>query len=156
MKHPCILLLLFTSSQVLDTGSDPSMASLKSHLVQNITKKHKVPSPPLPPLAPLPLPLLCPWQTFPTSLILASWNKLFIWQYLHKCSKHWNSADSILSSSCICLHILSPTSKDMVCKDFASPGPYPTYVLQNISQFAVTSTNPFPAIAPNDFTSPIP
>ena len=62
----------FTSSQVLNTGSDPSMAGLKSHLAQNIAKKHKVPSPPLPPLAPLPSPLLCPRRTFLASLILAS------------------------------------------------------------------------------------
>ena len=62
----------FTSSQSLNAGSDPSMAGLKSHLVQNIAKKHKVPSPPLPPLAPLPSPLLCPRRTFLASLILAS------------------------------------------------------------------------------------
>jgi len=44
----------------------------------------------------------------------------------------------------------------MVRKDFAGPGPYPTYVLQTISKLAATSTNPFPAIAPNTSTSPIP
>ena len=43
--------------------------------------------------------------------------------------------------------------EDMVRKDFAGPGPYPTYVLQTI---AATSTNPFPAVAPNNSTSPIP
>jgi len=46
--------------------------------------------------------------------------------------------------------------EDMVRKDFAGPGPYPTYVLQTISKLAATSTNPFPAIAPNTSTSPIP
>src|SRR6202041_1714626 len=46
--------------------------------------------------------------------------------------------------------------EDMVRKDFAGPGPYPTYVLQTISKLAATSTNPFPAIAPNSSTSPIP
>jgi hypothetical protein len=44
----------------------------------------------------------------------------------------------------------------MVRKDFAGPGPYPTYVLQTISKLAASSTNPFPAIAPNSSTSPIP
>ena len=44
----------------------------------------------------------------------------------------------------------------MVCKDFAGPGPYPTYVLQTISKLAAISTNPFPAVAPNKSTSPIP
>jgi hypothetical protein len=44
----------------------------------------------------------------------------------------------------------------MVRKDFAGPGPYPTYVLTTISKLAATSTNPFPAIAPNTSTSPIP
>jgi Cyclin, N-terminal domain len=46
--------------------------------------------------------------------------------------------------------------EDMVRKDFAGPGPYPTYVLQTISKLAATSANPFPAIAPNTSTSPIP
>ena len=46
--------------------------------------------------------------------------------------------------------------EDMVRKDFAGPGPYPTYVLQTISKLAATSTNPFPAIALNNSTSPIP
>jgi hypothetical protein len=41
----------------------------------------------------------------------------------------------------------------MVHKDFAGPGPYPTYVLQTISKLAATSTNPFPAIAPNTNTT---
>ena len=44
----------------------------------------------------------------------------------------------------------------MVCKDFAGPGPYLTYILQTISKLAATSTNLFPAIAPNNSTSPIP
>jgi hypothetical protein len=44
----------------------------------------------------------------------------------------------------------------MVRKDFAGPGPYPTYVLQTISKLAATSTDPFPAIASNSGTSPIP
>ena len=46
--------------------------------------------------------------------------------------------------------------EDMVRKDFAGPGPYPTYVLQTISKLAATSSNPFPAIALNNSTSPIP
>jgi hypothetical protein len=46
--------------------------------------------------------------------------------------------------------------EEMVRKDFAGPGPYPTYVLQTISKLAATSTNPFPAVAPNNSTSPIP
>jgi hypothetical protein len=46
--------------------------------------------------------------------------------------------------------------EDMVRKDFAGPGPYPTYILQTISKLAATSANPFPAIAPNTSTSPIP
>jgi hypothetical protein len=46
--------------------------------------------------------------------------------------------------------------EDMVHKDLAGPGPYPTYVLQTISKLAATSTNPFPAAAPNTSTSPIP
>ena len=45
--------------------------------------------------------------------------------------------------------------KDMVHKDFAGPGPYPTYVLQTISKLAVTATDPFLAIAPNNSTSPL-
>ena len=32
--------------------------------------------------------------------------------------------------------------EDMVRKDIASPGPYPTYVLQTISKIAATSTTP--------------
>ena len=44
----------------------------------------------------------------------------------------------------------------MVCKDFAGPGPYPTYVLQTILKLTAISTNPFPAVAPNKSTSPIP
>jgi hypothetical protein len=46
--------------------------------------------------------------------------------------------------------------KDMVCKDFTGPESYPMYVLQMISKLATTSTNPFPAIAPNMSMSPIP
>jgi hypothetical protein len=44
----------------------------------------------------------------------------------------------------------------IVRKDFAGPGPSPTYVLQTISKLAATSANPFPAIAPNTSTSPNP
>jgi hypothetical protein len=40
----------------------------------------------------------------------------------------------------------------MVHKDFAGPGPYPTYVLQTISKLAAKSTNPFPAIASAGFS----
>jgi hypothetical protein len=36
--------------------------------------------------------------------------------------------------------------KDMICKDFTSPGLYPTYILQMVSKIAFTSTNPFTAI----------
>jgi hypothetical protein len=36
----------------------------------------------------------------------------------------------------------------MVRKDFAGPGPYPTYVLQTISKLAATSTNPYPQPRP--------
>jgi len=43
--------------------------SLKSHLMQNLVKKPKIPSSPLPPL---PSPLLCPHHTFLASLILTS------------------------------------------------------------------------------------
>ena len=45
--------------------------------------------------------------------------------------------------------------QDMVHKDFAGCGPYPTYVLQIISKHP-TSTNPFPTVAPNKSTLPIP
>ena len=45
--------------------------------------------------------------------------------------------------------------EDIVCKDFAGPGTYPTCILQNISRLTVTSTNTFPAITPNTNTSPI-
>jgi Cyclin, N-terminal domain len=41
----------------------------------------------------------------------------------------------------------------MVRKDFAGPGPYPTYVLQTISKLAASSTNPFPAIAQLEYES---
>ena len=34
--------------------------------------------------------------------------------------------------------------KAMVPKDFARPGPYPTYVLTTLSKLTATSTNPFP------------
>ena len=44
----------------------------------------------------------------------------------------------------------------MVRKDFAGPGPYPTYVLQTISKLTAISTNPFPTVAPNKSTLPIP
>jgi hypothetical protein len=43
----------------------------------------------------------------------------------------------------------------MVLKDFTGLGPYPTYVLQTILMLAVTTTNLFPAIAPNTSMSPI-
>ena len=46
--------------------------------------------------------------------------------------------------------------EDMVRKDFTGSGPYPTYVLQTISEPAATSANPFPAVALNNSTSPIP
>jgi hypothetical protein len=42
---------------------------------------------------------------------------------------------------------IQTTLKDfeaMVGKDFAGPGPYPTYVLTTISKLAATSMNPFP------------
>ena len=45
--------------------------------------------------------------------------------------------------------------EDMVHKDFAGPGPYPTYVLQTISKLAATATDPFLAVAPNNSTSPL-
>jgi hypothetical protein len=48
-------------------SADFTLTRLKFHLVQNLTKP-KVPSGPLPPLAPL----LCPRRTFLASLILAS------------------------------------------------------------------------------------
>ena len=51
---------------------NPDFSGLKSHLVQNLVKKPKVPSGPLSPLTPLPSPLLCPRRTFLASLILAS------------------------------------------------------------------------------------
>lgn len=60
------------SSTSSDENADFTLTGLKSHLVQNLTKKSKVPSGPLPPLAPLPSPLLCPRRTFLASLILAS------------------------------------------------------------------------------------
>ena len=45
--------------------------------------------------------------------------------------------------------------EDMVHKDFAGPGPYPTYVLQTILKLAVTATDPVLAVAPNNSTSPL-
>ena len=56
---------------------------------------------------------------------------------------------------------------DMVRKDFAGPGPYPTYVLQTVSRLATTSTNPslplslttqllLPASAPDTHHQPSP
>jgi hypothetical protein len=56
------------------------------------------------------------------------------------------------------LNIEPSTPKEfeaMVRKDFAGPGPYPTYVLQTISKLAATFTDPFPVIASNSGTSPI-
>jgi len=44
--------------------------------------------------------------------------------------------------------------EEMVRKDFAGPGPYPTYVLQTISKLASVSTTS--TIVPNTSTSPIP
>ena len=62
-----------TDTQPMTASNEDFMLNgLKSHLVQNLTKKPKVPSGPLPPLAPLPSPLLCPRRTFLASLILAS------------------------------------------------------------------------------------
>ena len=46
--------------------------------------------------------------------------------------------------------------EDMVHKDFASPRPYPTYVLQTILKLTATSTDPFSTVTPNNSTSPIP
>jgi hypothetical protein len=60
------------TSQLSSSNPDFTLNGLKSHLVQNLVKKPKVPSGPLPPLAPLPSPLLCPRRTFLASLILAS------------------------------------------------------------------------------------
>jgi hypothetical protein len=64
----------FVSSQSVSSTetADFTLTGLKSHLVQNLTKKPKVPSGPFPPLAPLPSPFLCPRRTFLASLILAS------------------------------------------------------------------------------------
>jgi hypothetical protein len=62
----------FTSQLSASSSSEFILNGLKSHLVQNLVKKPKVPSGPLPPLAPLPSPLLCPRRTFLASLILAS------------------------------------------------------------------------------------
>jgi len=58
--------------QLSTSNPDFTLSGLKSHLVQNLVKKPKVPAGPLPPLAPLPSPLLCPRRTFLASLILAS------------------------------------------------------------------------------------
>jgi hypothetical protein len=63
--------LSFTT-QLSSANPDFTLNGLKSHLVQNLVKKPKIPSGPLPPLAPLPSPLLCPRRTFLASLILAS------------------------------------------------------------------------------------
>jgi hypothetical protein len=60
------------TSQLSTSNPDFTLSGLKSHLVQNLAKKPKVPAGPLPPLAPLPSPLLCPRRTFLASLILAS------------------------------------------------------------------------------------
>jgi PHO85 cyclin-5 len=64
----------FVSSQSVSSTetADFTLTGLKSHLVQNLTKKLKVPSGPFPPLAPLSSLFLCPRQTFLASLILAS------------------------------------------------------------------------------------
>jgi len=61
-----------SSTATTTYNEDFTMNGLKSHLVQNLTKKSKAPSDPSPPLAPLPSPLLCPRRTFLASLILAS------------------------------------------------------------------------------------
>jgi hypothetical protein len=61
------------TSQLATSNPDFTLSGLKSHLVQNLVKKPKlIPAGPLPPLAPLPSPLLCPRRTFLASLILAS------------------------------------------------------------------------------------
>ena len=62
---------LFTS-QISSSNLDFTLNRLKLHLVQNLVKKVKVLSGPLPPLVPLPLPILCPHHTFLASLILTS------------------------------------------------------------------------------------
>jgi hypothetical protein len=63
--------LSFTS-QLSTSNPDFTLSGLKSHLVQNLIKKPKVPAGPLPQLVPLLSPLLCPHRTFLVSLILAS------------------------------------------------------------------------------------
>jgi PHO85 cyclin-5 len=63
--------LSFTT-QLSSTNLDFTLNGLKSHLVQNLAKKPKIPSGPLPPLAPLPSPLLCPRRPFLDLLILAT------------------------------------------------------------------------------------
>lgn len=60
------------TSQLSSSNTEFTLSGLKSHLVQNLGKKPKVPSGPLPPLPPLPSPLLCPRRAFLASLILAS------------------------------------------------------------------------------------
>src|ERR1700683_3567770 len=60
---------LFTS-QISSSNLDFTLNRVKLHLVQNLVKKAKVLSSPLPPLVPLPSPLLCPYHTFLASLIL--------------------------------------------------------------------------------------
>ena len=61
--------LSFTT-QLSSANPDFSLNGLKSHLVQNLVKKPKIPSGPLPPLAPLPSPLLCPRRTSSPRLYL--------------------------------------------------------------------------------------
>ena len=45
--------------------------------------------------------------------------------------------------------------EDMVRKDFAGPGPYPTYALPTIFKSASSTANSLPIVALNHFTSPI-
>jgi len=58
------------SAHVSSSNPDFTLSGLKSRLTQNLAKKPKAPSGPLPPVAPHPCPLLC--HTFLTSPILAS------------------------------------------------------------------------------------
>ena len=58
------------TSQISSSNPDFTLNRLKSHLVQNLVKKVKVLSGPLPPPVPLPSPILCPRHTFLVSLIL--------------------------------------------------------------------------------------
>jgi PHO85 cyclin-5 len=73
----------FTSQLLVSLSSKFIFNSLKLHLVQNLVKKPKVPSGPLPSLVPLPLPLLCPHCIFLVSLILAS-KFMQDWCYFNK------------------------------------------------------------------------